>query len=137
MPELWQQAGFGLYVHWPFCASRCPYCDFNSHVVAHVDQSRWARAYEAEIARVGAETEGRVLRSVFFGGGTPSLMEPETVSAVLDAIRATWTLANDCEITLEANPGSVEAGRFAGFAVVSGRLVDILTLIQRIFEWMN
>ena len=108
--------GFGLYLHWPFCASKCPYCDFNSHVVAHVDQSRWARAYEAEIARVGAETGGRVLRSVFFGGGTPSLMAPETVAAVLDAVRATWTLANDCEITLEANPGSVEAGRFAGYA---------------------
>jgi len=116
LPELWQQAGFGLYVHWPFCASKCPYCDFNSHVVAHVDQTRWARAYVNEIARVGAETKGRVLRSVFFGGGTPSLMDPATVETILDAVRATWTLANDCEITLEANPGSVEATRFAAYA---------------------
>ena len=94
MAEDWEYGGFGIYVHWPFCAAKCPYCDFNSHVVAHVDQSRWARAYEAEITRVGAETEGRLLRSVFFGGGTPSLMAPETVFAVLEAVRATWTLAN-------------------------------------------
>jgi len=113
--EDWQIGGFGLYVHWPFCASKCPYCDFNSHVVAHVDQARWADAFVREIARVGAETEGSVLRSVFFGGGTPSLMEPATVQTVLDAVRNTWTLSNDCEITLEANPGSVEAGRFEGF----------------------
>lgn len=83
--------------------------------MSHIDQSRWARAYVSEIARVGGETQGRILRSVFFGGGTPSLMDPETVAAVLDAVRDTWTLANDCEITLEANPSSVEAGRFIAF----------------------
>ncbi len=115
MPEDWQVAGFGLYIHWPFCQAKCPYCDFNSHVVGAIDQARWQAAYLSEIARVGRETEGRVLRSVFFGGGTPSLMEPDLVAAVLDQVRATWNVANDCEITLEANPTSVEAGRFAGY----------------------
>lgn len=116
MPENWQEAGFGLYVHWPFCLAKCPYCDFNSHVAASIDQRRWAEAYVQEIGRVAAETPGRVLRSVFFGGGTPSLMQPETVAAVLDAARGAWTFANDIEITLEANPTSVEAGRFRGYA---------------------
>ena len=111
MSEDWRHGGFGLYLHWPFCAAKCPYCDFNSHVAAEIDQGRWRDAYVSEIARLGAETSGRVLNSVFFGGGTPSLMEPELVAAILDAVRATWPLANDCEITLEANPGSVEAGR--------------------------
>jgi oxygen-independent coproporphyrinogen-3 oxidase len=115
MTEDWQSGGFGLYLHWPFCQSKCPYCDFNSHVAAHIDQNRWKSAYLAEIARVGAETQGRVLTSVFFGGGTPSLMDPDLVAAILEKVRETWTLANDVEITMEANPGSVEAGRFAGY----------------------
>ena len=114
--EDWRHAGFGLYLHWPFCQSKCPYCDFNSHVAARVDQSHWLEAFQAEIDRVGALTEGRVLNTVFFGGGTPSLMEVTTVQGILDRIRATWTLANDIEITLEANPGSVEAARFEGYA---------------------
>jgi putative oxygen-independent coproporphyrinogen III oxidase len=114
--EDWRHAGFGLYLHWPFCQSKCPYCDFNSHVAASVDQSRWLTAFEAEIDRIGALTDGRVLNTVFFGGGTPSLMDPALVQGILDRIRATWTLANDIEITLEANPGSVEAARFAGYA---------------------
>ena len=114
--EDWQHAGFGLYLHWPFCQSKCPYCDFNSHVAGRIDQSRWLRAFEAEIDRMGALTEGRVLNTVFFGGGTPSLMEAATVQGILDRVRATWTLANDVEITLEANPGSVEAARFEGYA---------------------
>jgi putative oxygen-independent coproporphyrinogen III oxidase len=113
--EHWRDGGFGLYVHWPFCQSKCPYCDFNSHVVAQIDQARWARAYVSEIKRTAAETPGRVLRSVFFGGGTPSLMEPFVVEAVLDAVRDAWPMANDVEITLEANPTSVEATRFAGY----------------------
>ena len=113
--EDWQSGGFGLYLHWPFCASKCPYCDFNSHVAAAIDQVRWRRAYQAEIARVSAETGPRVLNTVFFGGGTPSLMAPELVAAVLEAVRAAWPMANDAEITLEANPGSVEAGRFRGY----------------------
>ena len=115
MAEDWENGGFGLYIHWPFCQAKCPYCDFNSHVVAQIDQKAWERAYLSEIARIGAETQGRVLRSVFFGGGTPSLMEPDLVDAVLTKVRATWPMANDVEITLEANPTSVEAGRFAGY----------------------
>ena len=114
--EDWRHAGFGLYIHWPFCQSKCPYCDFNSHVAARIDQSRWLAAFEAEIDRVGALTQDRILNTVFFGGGTPSLMESATVQGILDRIRATWTLANDVEITLEANPGSVEAARFEGYA---------------------
>ena len=115
-PEAWQAGGFGLYVHWPFCEAKCPYCDFNSHVVREVDQTRWAQALAAEIRRAGAQTPGRVLRSIFFGGGTPSLMEPQTVSAVIEAARGCWTFANDIEVTLEANPRSVETSRFEGYA---------------------
>ncbi len=116
LPEDWEAGGFGLYIHWPFCMAKCPYCDFNSHVAARIDQNRWARAYLSEIDRVGALTRGRVLRSVFFGGGTPSLMDPDVVDAVLTRVRATWPMANDIEITLEANPTSVDAGRFKGYA---------------------
>ena len=112
----WRNGGFGLYLHWPFCASKCPYCDFNSHVATMIDQSRWARAYVSEIDRVAAETPGRVLNSVFFGGGTPSLMDPDVVHAVLERVRVAWPQANDIEVTLEANPGSVEAGRFQAYA---------------------
>ncbi len=114
--EDWRHGGFGLYLHWPFCQSKCPYCDFNSHVAASIDQTRWERAYLAEIDRLGAQTGDRVLNSVFFGGGTPSLMDPGLVAAVLDRIRATWVQANDIEITLEANPGSAEARRFRAYA---------------------
>ena len=114
--EDWRAGGFGLYVHWPFCAAKCPYCDFNSHVVASVDQRRWADALTAEIARLGAELPGRNLQSIFFGGGTPSLMQPETVDQVIRAARAAWGFSNQIEITLEANPTSVEKTRFAGFA---------------------
>jgi putative oxygen-independent coproporphyrinogen III oxidase len=113
--EDWENGGFGLYIHWPFCQAKCPYCDFNSHVVAKIDQRAWQAAYLSEIDRIGAETTGRVLRSVFFGGGTPSLMDPEVVDAILTKVRATWPMANDIEITLEENPTSVEAGRFAGY----------------------
>ena len=116
LPENWQQGGFGLYVHWPFCEAKCPYCDFNSHVVREIDQTRWAAALASEVRRVAAETPGRVLGSIFFGGGTPSLMAPETVAAVLDAAREGWTFGNNIEITLEANPRSVEAARFEGYA---------------------
>jgi oxygen-independent coproporphyrinogen-3 oxidase len=108
-------AGFGLYIHWPFCQAKCPYCDFNSHVAGQIDQSRWLRAYLSEIDRIGQETAGRQLQSVFFGGGTPSLMAAETVCGILDRVRATWNVANDWEVTLEANPGSVEAGRFRDY----------------------
>ncbi|MFC3527508.1 radical SAM family heme chaperone HemW [Paracoccus mangrovi] len=112
----WRAGGFALYVHWPFCAAKCPYCDFNSHVAAAIDQPRWLAAYRTEIARLGAELPGRVLNSIFFGGGTPSLMAPETVAGVIEAARAAWPFANDIEITLEANPTSIETGRFRAYA---------------------
>nr|WP_246212578.1 radical SAM family heme chaperone HemW [Marivivens donghaensis] len=115
MLEDWQHGGFGLYIHWPFCQSKCPYCDFNSHVASSIDQNRWARAYLSEIDRVGTLTQGRVLKSVFFGGGTPSLMDPELVDAIMTKIRRTWPMTNSAEVTLEANPTSVEAGRFRGY----------------------
>ncbi|MEY8839536.1 radical SAM protein, partial [Cribrihabitans sp. XS_ASV171] len=105
MENDWRNGGFGLYIHWPFCEAKCPYCDFNSHVSRHIDQRRWAAAYEAELARYAQETPGRVLNTIFFGGGTPSLMQPDTVAAVIDAARGHWPFANDIEITLEANPG--------------------------------
>ena len=101
--EDWRAGGFGLYVHWPFCQAKCPYCDFNSHVAAEIDQDRWRRAYLSEISRLAAETPGRVLRSIFFGGGTPSLMEPDLVAAVIAAARDAWSPANDIEITLEGD----------------------------------
>lgn len=125
MPELWQDRGFGLYVHWPFCAAKCPYCDFNSHVRAEIDQSKWASALASEIRRAGAETGPRVLSSIFFGGGTPSLMEPSTVAAVLSAARGVWSFANDIEITLEANPTSVESHRFEGYAKLGVNRVSL------------
>ena len=109
-------AGFGLYVHWPFCQAKCPYCDFNSHVAEVIDQSRWARALAAEVAFAAERTGERELTSVFFGGGTPSTMAPETVHAVMEAVRAGWRCAADLEVTMEANPTSVDAGRFAAYA---------------------
>lgn len=114
-PEPWQRGGFGLYLHWPFCQAKCPYCDFNSHVVARVDPDLWQAAFLAEIDRAAAETPGRVLSTVFFGGGTPSLMPAALVEAILDRIRNRWTCANDLEVTLEANPTSAEAERFRGY----------------------
>jgi putative oxygen-independent coproporphyrinogen III oxidase len=111
-----RDAGFAVYVHWPFCASKCPYCDFNSHVRHQpVDQERFVRAFAREIAHMAAQTPGRSVTSVFFGGGTPSLMRPQTVGAILDAIGTAWTVEAGAEITLEANPTSVEAERFKGY----------------------
>ena len=116
MAEDWQNGGFGLYLHWPFCEAKCPYCDFNSHVARQIDQEAWQAAYLAEIDRYAELLPGRVLNSVFFGGGTPSLMNPDVVASVIDRIRAHWPTVNDFEVTLEANPGSVEAGRFRDYA---------------------
>ena len=113
--EDWRNGGFGLYIHWPFCQAKCPYCDFNSHVATKIDQKRWKNAYLAEIERSAALTDGRVLETVFFGGGTPSLMDGDLVAEILQKVRESWPMVNDPEITLEANPGSVEAERFRAF----------------------
>ena len=118
--------GFGVYVHWPFCLSKCPYCDFNSHVRATgVDEARYVAAFQAELAHRAALAPGRTVSSIFFGGGTPSLMRPETVAAILEAIGDNWTVAPDAEITLEANPTSVEAGRFAGYRAAGVNRVSL------------
>ena len=105
-----------LYIHWPFCVSKCPYCDFNSHVRAEVDQAAWRADLLADMAHEAALLPGRTLGSIFFGGGTPSLMPPATVAALIDAAAGHWDFADDIEISLEANPSSVEAARFADLA---------------------
>ena len=117
---------FGIYVHWPYCSRKCPYCDFNSHV-RHVgiDESRFARAFAAEIAATAARVPGRTVSAIFLGGGTPSLMRPETVGAVLDAIAKHWRLDDGVEVTLEANPTSVEAARFAGYRAAGVNRVSL------------
>jgi putative oxygen-independent coproporphyrinogen III oxidase len=118
--------GFGVYVHWPFCLSKCPYCDFNSHVRhADIDEARFVRAFTAEIAATAERIPRREAASIFFGGGTPSLMQPATVGAILDAIARHWTLARDVEVTLEANPTSVEATRFRGYRTAGVNRVSL------------
>ncbi|WP_323035151.1 radical SAM family heme chaperone HemW [Pararhodobacter sp.] len=114
--EDWQSGGFGLYVHWPFCASKCPYCDFNSHVSNSIRHSAWRDAYVMEIRRLAAMTQGRILDSIFFGGGTPSTMEPETTAAIIDEARRAWPTRNNLEVTLEANPTSVDLAKFQAFS---------------------
>ena len=117
---------FGVYVHWPFCLSKCPYCDFNSHVRhAAVDEARFARAFAAEIAATAARVPGRTVSTIFLGGGTPSLMQPATVGAILDAIARHWRIAADVEVTLEANPTSVEATRFRGYRTAGVNRVSL------------
>ncbi len=114
--SLTQASPFAVYVHWPFCLSKCPYCDFNSHVRhGGVDETRFVRAFEAEIAATAARVPGRTVSSIFFGGGTPSLMRPASVQAIVDAIALHWSVATNVEVTLEANPTSVEATRFRGY----------------------
>lgn len=115
----------GLYLHWPFCTSKCPYCDFNSHVEARIDHDRWRRAFLAELERAAGETGHRRLHTVFFGGGTPSLMEPQTVAEILAAVQRLWSVTNDWEVTLEANPGSVEAGRFSAYRAAGVNRVSL------------
>lgn len=110
------ETAFGVYVHWPFCLAKCPYCDFNSHVRGtQIDERRFLAAYRQEIAHRAALKPKAKVTSLFFGGGTPSLMNPATVASIIDAVKAHWPVAQDAEITLEANPTSVEASRFAGF----------------------
>jgi putative oxygen-independent coproporphyrinogen III oxidase len=120
------QAAFGVYVHWPFCLSKCPYCDFNSHVRhAAIDEARFASAFAREIQTTAARLPGREVTSIFLGGGTPSLMQPRTVGAILDAIGKHWRVAPDVEVTLEANPTSVEAARFAGYRAAGVNRVSL------------
>jgi putative oxygen-independent coproporphyrinogen III oxidase len=119
-------AAFGVYVHWPFCLSKCPYCDFNSHVRhAAIDEERYVRAFTKEIETTAALTPDRTVSSIFLGGGTPSLMKPQTVGAILDAIAKHWRVANDVEISLEANPTSVEATRFRGYRAAGVNRVSL------------
>ena len=119
-------APFAVYVHWPFCLSKCPYCDFNSHVRhGGVDEARFVRAYETEIATTAARVPGRTVSTIFFGGGTPSLMQPGSVQAILDAIGKHWSIAPDVEVTLEANPTSVEATRFRGYRTAGVNRVSL------------
>jgi putative oxygen-independent coproporphyrinogen III oxidase len=119
-------APFAVYVHWPFCLSKCPYCDFNSHVRhGGLDEARFVRAYEREIKTTAERVGARTVSSVFFGGGTPSLMQPASVQAILDAIAANWRVAPDVEITLEANPTSVEASRFRGYRAAGVNRVSL------------
>ncbi len=114
-----------LYIHWPFCVSKCPYCDFNSHVRDSVDQAAWRAALIADLAHEATLLPGRRLGSIFFGGGTPSLMPPETVAALIGAAQDIWGFADDIEITLEANPSSVEAARFADLALAGVNRVSL------------
>ncbi len=114
-----------VYVHWPFCVSKCPYCDFNSHVRASIDEAAWANALVADLAYEAALTPGRTVGSIFFGGGTPSLMAPGTVERIIAAFASNWPIDSGCEITLEANPSSVEAARFAGFAAAGVNRVSL------------
>ena len=120
------QTAFGVYIHWPFCLSKCPYCDFNSHVRhAGIDEARFVRAFTAEIAATAARVPGRTVSTIFIGGGTPSLMQPATVAAVLDAVARHWRIAPGAEVTLEANPTSVEATRFRGYRAAGVNRVSL------------
>lgn len=119
-------AGFGVYVHWPFCAAKCPYCDFNSHVRHNgIDQQRYAAAFERELQTMRERVGAREVTSIFLGGGTPSLMQPATVAAILDRIGNLWTVREGAEVTLEANPSSVEAERFGGYRAAGVNRVSL------------
>ncbi len=118
--------GFGIYIHWPFCAAKCPYCDFNSHVRHQaIDQERFARAFATELEHFAKSTKGRTVSSIFFGGGTPSLMKPQTVEAILGSVAKNWSIAEDVEISMEANPSSVEAERFRGYRAAGVNRVSL------------
>jgi putative oxygen-independent coproporphyrinogen III oxidase len=133
MPDL------ALYIHWPFCKSKCPYCDFNSHVRGAIDEARWKSALLTELDQVAAETAGRRLTSIFFGGGTPSLMAPETVAELIERAGRHWRFADGIEVTLEANPNSVEAARFAalGQAGVNRLSLGVQALDDRALHFLG
>ena len=133
------EPGFGVYVHWPFCAAKCPYCDFNSHVRSHVDQDEWREALLADLAHEASLLPGRRLTSIFFGGGTPSLMPPTMVAALIEAAAGHWAVAPGLEITLEANPSSVEAARFGDLAAAGVNRVSLglQALDDRTLGWLG
>jgi oxygen-independent coproporphyrinogen-3 oxidase len=116
---------FAIYVHWPFCKAKCPYCDFNSHVSDSIDHAQWLEAYLKEINFIAEKIKDRSVTSIFFGGGTPSLMEPSTVEGIINHIQTRWKVANDVEITLEANPTSIEAQKFEDFKAAGINRVSI------------
>jgi len=125
-PAAASETAFGVYIHWPFCLSKCPYCDFNSHVRhSGIDEARFVRAFTAEVAAIAARVPGRTVSTIFIGGGTPSLMQPATVAAVLDAVARHWRIAPGAEVTLEANPTSVEATRFRGYRAAGVNRVSL------------
>jgi oxygen-independent coproporphyrinogen-3 oxidase len=125
-PAAASETAFGVYIHWPFCLSKCPYCDFNSHVRhSGIDEARFVRAFTTEIAAIAARVPGRTVSTIFIGGGTPSLMQPATVAAVLDAVARHWRIAPGAEVTLEANPTSVEATRFLGYRAAGVNRVSL------------
>jgi putative oxygen-independent coproporphyrinogen III oxidase len=120
------EQAFGVYVHWPFCLSKCPYCDFNSHVRhTAIDEPRFLRAFHTEIGKTAERLRGRIVSSIFFGGGTPSLMQPSTIAGVLNSIARQWRVAPDAEVTMEANPSSVEAERFRGYRAAGVNRVSL------------
>ncbi|SIT12547.1 oxygen-independent coproporphyrinogen-3 oxidase [Gemmobacter megaterium] len=116
---------FGLYVHWPYCQSKCPYCDFNSHVATAIDPERWISAYQHEISRIAEACPDHILSTIFIGGGTPSLMDPRIVDSLVRSATDAWRTANDIEISMEANPGSVESGRFKSYALAGVNRVSL------------
>ena len=124
--SLTHEPAFGVYLHWPFCLSKCPYCDFNSHVRhGSIDEARYVRAFAREIAATAERVPGRVVSTIFFGGGTPSLMQPSTVEALLNEISKHWIVLPGAEVTLEANPTSVDAGRFRGYRAAGVNRVSL------------
>ena len=125
MLKNWQRAGFGLYIHWPFCQSKCPYCDFNSHVSSNINHDAWTKAYLSEISKNHRHSSEKILNTVFFGGGTPSLMPSKTIEAIINHILALWKTSNQLEITLEANPTSIDVSRFKEYKSAGVNRVSI------------
>lgn len=125
MTHLNDPRGFGIYIHWPFCKAKCPYCDFNSHVRERIEEDDWRDSYLKELAHYAALTPERTVTSIFFGGGTPSLMDPKTTETVIDAVARHWRISNDIEITLEANPTSVEGAKLKNFRAAGVNRVSL------------
>ena len=134
-----QSRPFGLYIHWPYCVSKCPYCDFNSHVAEAVDHPLWAACFERELERVYQESSGQKVSSVFFGGGTPSLMAPQTVETILNKAEQLWGLEETVEITLEANPTTVETNTFSDFkqAGINRLSIGIQALDDKVLKFLG